>query len=99
MGGFQGHTCAKRTCPEACNSRGTCTEDGQCVCDRGFTGKTCAEASGEAQLCPNQCSNAGRCDVDTGMCKCDVGFGNLDCSQRVCPVDTLNGNMCSGHGK
>jgi hypothetical protein len=45
------------------------------------------------KLCPNNCSNHGKCS--NGNCNCDKGYGEIDCSlnlNRNCP------NNCSGNG-
>lgn len=40
-----------------------------------------------------ECSNAGICDRNTGVCACFTGFEGEACNRRGCPND------CSGHGK
>eukprot|EP01031_Cornospumella_fuschlensis_P040428 gene40428-49269_t len=41
-----------------------------------------------------ECSNAGICNRDTGMCECYYGFEGVACQRMTCP-----GNPpCSGHG-
>lgn len=33
--------------------------------------------------CPNNCSDSGVCDLTQGVCECDVGFTQADCSELV----------------
>jgi hypothetical protein len=41
--------------------------------------------------CPNGCSSHGICDLDAGICTCDVYYSGLDCSQEqtVNPIAVL----------
>ncbi|KAN0033329.1 hypothetical protein ACTA71_002753 [Dictyostelium dimigraforme] len=51
--------------------------------------------------CQNDCSGHGLCISSTGLCYCDPGFGNSDCSTVVptlsCPTNDTN-LICSGLG-
>ena len=54
--GFGGDDCAV-VCPSRCSSHGHCTEDGTCICEAGWAGRTCAQPS----ACPRACSGRGEC--------------------------------------
>jgi len=41
-----------------------------------------------------ECSNAGLCDVTSGLCTCFDGFEGSACQRATCP----GGNNCNGHG-
>jgi len=47
--------------------------------------------------CPGSppCSFYGTCDVTTGLCSCQIGYGGSDCSQPICPGSP----QCSGKGQ
>lgn len=64
------------TCPDNCNSRGSCTITGTCVCKAGYSGGACET------FCPNECSQQGQC-ID-GACLCFAGFLGADCSVKSC---------------
>ncbi len=40
-----------------------------------------------------ECSNMGKCDRTTGLCRCKKGFDGIACQRYGCPND------CSGHGR
>jgi len=67
------HLVASQSCPEDCNSHGTCVQ-GSCVCTARWTGPSC---SAPVQ-CPRNCSNAGQCIG--GVCHCNLRRGGADCS-------------------
>ncbi|CAN0178429.1 unnamed protein product [Lampetra fluviatilis] len=71
-----------------CNGHGTfSTESCGCVCDKGWTGKTCSQPA-----CPSDCGGRGTC-VD-GVCDCEEGFGGPDCGQATCLNDCSNRGVC-----
>ena len=45
-------------------------------------GMTTLDISAYMSRCPNGCSDRGRCNEDTGLCKCDHGFTGCDCSGK-----------------
>ena len=47
-------------------------------------GMTILDISADMSRCPNGCSNQGRCDENTGLCKCDQGFTGCDCNGMWC---------------
>lgn len=44
-----------------------------------------------------ECSNAGICDRDLGICDCFPGFAGAACQHIECPKNEYN-EICSGHG-
>ncbi|CAK9073893.1 unnamed protein product, partial [Durusdinium trenchii] len=79
---YAGPSCAERVCP-SCENNGTCSNESQdasggnwaCDCPAGFQGDRC-----ELLRCPNDCSESGDCDTDTGVCSCFSGYSAVDCS-------------------
>ncbi|KAF4789093.1 Tenascin [Turdus rufiventris] len=57
-----------------------------CVCEPGWKGPNCSQAS-----CPSDCNDQGKC-VD-GLCVCFEGYTGPDCSQELC------GQGCGAHGR
>ncbi|XP_053817906.1 tenascin isoform X3 [Vidua chalybeata] len=57
-----------------------------CVCEPGWKGPNCSQAS-----CPSDCNDQGKC-VD-GLCVCFEGYTGPDCSQELCPQG------CGAHGR
>ncbi|KAN0006491.1 hypothetical protein ACTFIU_003203 [Dictyostelium citrinum] len=49
-----------------------------------------------SKTCPNDCSTNSRgiCDLSSGTCVCNNGFGGIDCSEIPCP--TFNSLPCNG---
>ena len=45
------------------------------------------------------CSNAGLCDIATGLCDCYAGFEGGACERMSCPTADIEGAPCSGHGQ
>jgi len=75
-------TCLTRVCPE-CQQNGTCipgeqtlTSTWTCDCPYPYTGMECAE-----QLCPDDCSSAGTCNSESGLCTCFVGYSGISCNE------------------
>jgi hypothetical protein len=94
---WAGLQCELKGCPENCNNNGECDHNlGQCKCNAGFRGKTCATAV----KCINNCTNHGSCVYDIenvngmpkfdGVCKCHAGFSGADCSEMQCPLGLPN---------
>jgi hypothetical protein len=75
---------------------GACTDDGQCShCTvYGFCGAGCADQCAGGAL--NPCGAHGTCDsnISSCACRCDYGYGGLDCAP--CPGGT--DTPCSLHG-
>lgn len=44
-----------------------------------------------------ECSNAGKCNRNSGECECFDGYEGSACQRRQCP-SKVNGATCSGHG-
>ncbi|NXY37127.1 TENA protein, partial [Pomatorhinus ruficollis] len=57
-----------------------------CVCEPGWKGPNCSQAS-----CPSDCNDQGKC-VD-GLCVCFEGYTGPDCGQELCAQG------CSAHGR
>ncbi|XP_062361416.1 tenascin isoform X1 [Cinclus cinclus] len=57
-----------------------------CVCEPGWKGPNCSQAS-----CPSDCNDQGKC-VD-GLCVCFEGYTGPDCSQELCAQG------CGAHGR
>ncbi|NWZ82424.1 TENA protein, partial [Poecile atricapillus] len=57
-----------------------------CVCEPGWKGPNCSQAS-----CPSDCNDQGKC-VE-GLCVCFEGYTGPDCSQELC------GQGCGPHGR
>lgn len=45
-----------------------------------------------------ECSNAGTCDRNTGVCNCYDGYDGSSCQRKTCPTNN-NNTICSGHGE
>ncbi|KAI4890688.1 hypothetical protein NFI96_033746 [Prochilodus magdalenae] len=66
----------ERLChPEDCSQHGVCV-DGQCQCQPGWTGPTCANLTCQ----PAACGEHGMCTPDG--CVCDAGWMGANCSQE-----------------
>ncbi|KAI1232057.1 Tenascin [Lamprotornis superbus] len=57
-----------------------------CICEPGWKGPNCSQAS-----CPSDCNDQGKC-VD-GLCVCFEGYTGPDCGQELC------GQGCGAHGR
>nr|XP_030142422.3 tenascin isoform X3 [Taeniopygia guttata] len=57
-----------------------------CICEPGWKGPNCSQAS-----CPSDCNDQGKC-VD-GLCVCFEGYTGPDCSQELCAQG------CGAHGR
>lgn len=44
----------------------------------------------------SECSDRGRCNCETGLCECLVGYVGDSCENHICPV--ADGVVCGGHG-
>lgn len=82
-----------------CNNKGICksTNNGECDCDLGWTGKYCTN---KADLCRWQdCGGKGTCSRMTGECICDQGYMGDHCEYPTCSfhgiVDPDHGGVCN----
>ncbi|KAM9978897.1 hypothetical protein ACTFIY_012637 [Dictyostelium cf. discoideum] len=48
-----------------------------------YTAKNLFRYSESTRSCPNDCSNNGICNKNTGECKCNSGWGGFDCSSKL----------------
>ena len=78
--GFKGLECdidARWCAVPNCNHHGQCDGNGECICDRGWTGEFC-----EILDCmDSSCSNHGICKNAT--CYCSEGWYGKSCEQRI----------------
>ncbi|XP_067865491.1 tenascin-X-like isoform X2 [Heterodontus francisci] len=56
-----------------------------CVCEEGWSGPHCSEAS-----CPANCQG----DCVAGRCVCQAGFTGKDCSEEICPDNCNDQGRC-----
>ena len=76
-----------------CSGRGVCLADGSCLCDSGYWGDSCEQASGWNTECAKDCAHHGQCRH--GTCLCDPGYSGHAC-EEVTPTCPHN---CGGHGR
>jgi len=94
-------------CPNLCNANGICNGNNLCTCFPGYTGpecnqRTCDFGSSWAdkayavdaghQLA--ECSNAGLCNRETGVCECYKGYTGQACEKATCPNNCYNRGEC-----
>jgi EGF-like domain len=100
----------------ACSGHGVCNSSTfACDCQAGWGSGDCSQrqcsrgrswcsypsADEVAHTAWSECSDAGLCDRDSGMCKCGKLFRGGACEYMVCPGQTAgaSGAACSGHGQ
>lgn len=86
-----------RECHHQCNCKNnsSCDPDtGECICDRGWIGKTCEQKCPNGyfglncrEKCPDNMSPKSTCDHVTGETKCRPGFVGLTC-EHPCKAGT-----------
>lgn len=100
---------------QECSAQGKCNRrDGQCMCDRGFSGDACQRMD-----CPGDCGGHGVCtplkvlaseagysytgyDAEQSMtCICDDGWSGVGCQVRQCPskADPMGGSGATGKAR
>nr|AIG55665.1 secreted protein [Thraustotheca clavata] len=91
-----------------CSGKGSCTANHQCQCYQGWGGSDCslrtcptgkpwfqvATITNTARTTAVECSTAGICDYDTGMCTCNDLFEGSACERLKCPVSCQIGGKC-----
>uniref|UniRef100_A0A7S1XM25 EGF-like domain-containing protein n=1 Tax=Phaeomonas parva TaxID=124430 RepID=A0A7S1XM25_9STRA len=94
-----------------CNNQGDCLGDNTCNCFDPFFGADCsmrgcpkglawfeeATANEVSHTSMVECSGAGWCNYQFGVCTCRAGFEGMACEKLACPT-AVNGLTCSGHG-
>eukprot|EP01041_Mallomonas_annulata_P011813 gene11813-24749_t len=95
------------SCPNLCNGHGNCGAGNVCSCFSGWDGgaadcsyRSCPKGVAWADKAHgvdaahqlSECSNAGICDRQSGMCICFDGFTGNSCQRSACP------NNCNGNG-
>lgn len=95
----------------SCNGKGVCEGPPTytCSCSNGYTGADCTlmvcpsgrswfdepSADDSAHYTLTECSDAGICDTEGGICECMDGFEGSACQRMMCPGDP----SCTGHGQ
>ena len=100
------HSC-KASCPNLCNQQGYCNTDNACECYSGYTGLDCSskvcetgtawadKANGANSAHQTaECSNAGICDTENGVCRCFNGFTGSACQRLSCPNNCNDRGLC-----
>ncbi|KXN84120.1 Furin-like protease 2, partial [Leucoagaricus sp. SymC.cos] len=84
------------TCAPSCSSGGICNQQGQCICQDGFTGQSCENCNSgrfgpSCQKCPDNCDQCDDGISGTGRCLKPSGGGNgassCNCLNGVCGSD------------
>ena len=95
----------------ACSGQGVCSGPPNyvCSCEAGFSGADCSRmvcptgrswfsyptAANSGHYTLTECSDAGTCDSESGICECLDGFEGTSCSRMTCPGDPV----CTGQGQ
>ncbi|CAG7724473.1 unnamed protein product [Allacma fusca] len=74
---YRTQSCPSEDSSRECSGNGVCV-DGICTCNAKYSGDAC-----NVEKCPNDCSNHGRCDMESHKCICNDGFKGHDCSQEA----------------
>ena len=100
---------ATSACPGDCSRQGSCNAaTTHCDCFQGFTGHDCSlrvcpsgirwlgmvTATDTLHTTVAECSGAGDCDRNTGLCDCTDPYTGNACERLTCPP-----NQCQGNGK
>ena len=72
-------------CPDPkCSGHGTCQE-GHCLCDLGWMGRSCEARNAALSQCLPDCSGHGRFDQALGRCDCHNKWAGRDCNISKSP--------------
>eukprot|EP01088_Endostelium_zonatum_P012179 TRINITY_DN2635_c0_g1_i1.p1 TRINITY_DN2635_c0_g1~~TRINITY_DN2635_c0_g1_i1.p1 ORF type:complete len:1078 (-),score=256.28 TRINITY_DN2635_c0_g1_i1:47-3280(-) len=77
-GGFTA-TISGTNCNDSCSNHGACALSGDCICDEGWRGPTCA-----IPYCYLDCSGSNGVCGDDNQCHCNTGFYGPGCTQTFC---------------
>ena len=96
--GWRAKDCSAPLCPmggtdQECGGNGQCSLDGICTCHRGWTGRSCNEAT-----CREPCHNGGTCTKKL-KCACLKGFEGDRCEVKLCPHHCRGRGKCNGNGE
>lgn len=81
------------SCPEHSSCMSGKFGNGECVCERGYSGPNCILSCTR----DNHCQNNGRCH--NGKCICDEGFYGDHCEIECNPEKCSNHGICDSNGK
>lgn len=98
--------------PSECSGHGRCSgaPSFRCQCEEGWTGGDCGEracpkgrawfdaptTTSDVAHQPAECSAAGVCNRQSGVCRCRRGFEGVACERMACPTGSSNGGGGSG---
>eukprot|EP01041_Mallomonas_annulata_P009446 gene9446-19623_t len=82
--GYEGKACARTTCPNGCSGHGRCTN----IQDMTYAASPFDYAQGTFVESSQTFDYYAWDNSKTRGCVCDPGFGDADCSKRICPYGT-----------
>jgi len=83
-----------------CSDGWTGADCSERLCPKGLTWFSYPESDNVAHISDySECSNAGLCNRNTGVCECQLGFTGAACDRLTCPGATADSAGCSDHGQ